>query len=153
MLKVDLHRIVEPLQHGLCFSSMRSLFITMLACASLAIGCASSKDRAAQQMQRTELYFGQDTNVGSEVSADEWNAFVDQEITPRFPAGVTILDADGQWTSPQGVLVREDSRLIILLHSTSHEEESKIEAIRSQYVKQFSQDAVMRVDSVALVRF
>lgn len=104
-------------------------------------------------MQRTELYFGRNTNVGGTVSDADWSAFVDREITPRFPAGVTILDADGQWTDPKGVLVREDSRLIILLHKPAADEEAKIEAIRAAYVKQFSQDAVMRVDSTAQVRF
>lgn len=104
-------------------------------------------------MQRTELYFGQETNIGGVVGAAEWSAFVDREVTPRFPAGVTILDADGQWTGTDGALVREESRVLILLHAPSREAESNIEQIRATYVKQFAQDAVMRVDSPARVRF
>src|SRR5580658_862505 len=48
---------------------------------------------------RNELYFG----VGSFDSPDDsvaeirWQAFLDREVTPRFPDGLTVLDAYGQW--------------------------------------------------------
>lgn len=132
---------------------MRSLPLGTLLCTTLAFGCAADSDQPALRMRRTELYFGQETNLGGHISADQWAAFVDREVTPRFPAGVTILGAAGQWTDPRGALVREESRVVILLHRPSREAESRIESIRSTYVKQFSQDAVMRVDSPAIVRF
>ena len=34
---------------------------------------------------------------GPPVSDEEWNAFVRAEIAPRFPAGFTILLAEGHW--------------------------------------------------------
>lgn len=128
--------------------------ISLLLSVFLLASCAAPDPHARViSMRRTELYFGRNTNTGGHVSDADWSAFVDQQVTPRFPAGVTILDADGQWTDPKGALVREDSRVIILLYKPTSQEETKIEAIRSAYVKQFSQDAVMRVDSAAQVRF
>lgn len=134
---------------------MKSRPLSPFLLALLVSGCAVATDPHTRvlSMQRTELYFGRNTNVGGQVTEEQWKAFVDREITPRFPAGVTILDADGQWTDQKGVLVREDSRLVILLHEPTRDEEAKIEAIRAAYVKQHSQDAVMRVDSPAKVRF
>ncbi len=122
----------------------------------LGTGCVNpigNPHARVNDMQRTELYFGRSTNVGGHVTDEQWSAFVDREITARFPAGITILNADGQWTDPKGALVHEDSRVIILLHGPERDAEHKIEAIRDAYVKQFSQDAVMRVDSPAKVRF
>ena len=118
-----------------------------------AIGCQPTPIAATQTWQRTELYFGRSTNIGGHVSDAEWDAFVNAEITPRFPAGSTIFDAHGQWADPKGKLVHEDSRVLVLLYEPSAEIDQKIETIRQTYVKNFSQDAVMRVDSPARVRF
>lgn len=103
--------------------------------------------------QRTELYFGRNTNLGGQVSDQEWNTFVEREITSRFPAGSTVVDTHGQWTGPDGKLVREDSRVLILLHDNDSETDRKIEAIRKAYIQQHHQDAVMRVDSTSRVSF
>src|SRR5215471_12774980 len=47
----------------------------------------------------TRLYFGLGPADHPErgVSETEWRAFLDREVTPRFPSGLSVLDVYGQW--------------------------------------------------------
>lgn len=50
---------------------------------------------ASEKFFRTELYFGRNIPTGGIVSESDWQKFVDEAVTPRFPGGMTVLDADG----------------------------------------------------------
>ena len=104
-------------------------------------------------MLRTELYFGMGRSDGSEISEDQWEAFVRDEITPRFPDGLTVLSARGQWRDAGGSIHRESSRVLVLLHERSAEADSNIERIRMIYCERFAQDSVLRIDSPVRVSF
>jgi hypothetical protein len=96
---------------------------------------------------RTELFFGT-AQPGGVVTEEEFRMFVDQEVTPRFPDGLTVVEADGQFTGADGVLVKEDSFVVVLLYpvETANESHRKIERIRRLYMTQFQQESVLRVD-------
>ncbi|MCW5958155.1 MAG: DUF3574 domain-containing protein [Pyrinomonadaceae bacterium] len=85
---------------------------------------------------------------GSLVSESDWQRFVDEFVTPRFPGGLTILEADGQWRAKDAKVVMEQSKVIVLLYKRKERKaaNTKIEEIRSEYMKRFDQEAVMRVD-------
>ena len=104
-------------------------------------------------MQRLELLFGMGKRDGSTISDTEWTAFLDAEVTPRFPAGLTVLSAYGQWQGDSGKFVREASRVLLVWYKPAPDTEHKIEAIRSAYRERFSQDSVMRVDGGSCVSF
>ena len=97
---------------------------------------------------RTELYFGRNIPTGGTVSEADWQKFVDEIVTPRFPDGLTVLDADGQWRGKDGSIAREESKVIILLYPRKDRKvmNAKIEEIRAEYKKRFAQEAVMRID-------
>jgi len=127
---------------------------------SLAAGCASSNSALLERspgeaMVRTELFFGLDRADGPDVTDAEWQAFVNEVVTPRFPAGLTVLSADGQWRDSSGAVIHERSRVIILLRSADapKELEQSIEEIRKTYAERFKQDAVLRMDSVVRAAF
>ena len=109
--------------------------------------------RAGAAMERLELLFGMGKSDGSTISDAEWAAFVDAEVTPRFPAGLTVLSGYGQWQSDSGKLAREASRVLLVWYKPAPDTEHKIEAIRTAYRERFSQDSVMRVDSRSCVSF
>lgn len=96
---------------------------------------------------RTELFFGT-ARPGGVVTAEEFRLFLDQEVTPRFPDGLTVIEADGQFTGGDGVLVKEDSFVLVLLYpvEAANESHRKIERLRRLYMKQFQQESVLRVD-------
>src|SRR5262245_20034140 len=52
--------------------------------------------RNAEPFIRTELYFGTAKPDGV-VTDEEFHLFLDTEITPRFPDGLTLLKGDGQF--------------------------------------------------------
>ena len=56
---------------------------------------------AAAAQVRTTLYFGTARPKGS-VSELEWQMFLRDEVTARFPEGLTVWDAEGQWRAPRG---------------------------------------------------
>jgi hypothetical protein len=110
---------------------------------------ATAPGVGAEPWVRTELYFGTSIPDSDDVvSAEEWNAFLDEEITPRFPAGLTVLEGYGQFLNSQGVLVEEDSIVLILFYPGDAIDDSSaaIEEIRDAYETQFEQESVLRVD-------
>jgi hypothetical protein len=97
---------------------------------------------------RTELYFGRNKPNGSKVSKKEWEAFLDEFITPRFPDGLTVLSGAGQFMGAEGEIEQERSIVLILLYPAAarHEKHAKIEEIREQYKRRFKQQSILRMD-------
>jgi hypothetical protein len=67
-------------------------------------------------MVRDVVYFGRNRPEGGTVSDEEWQAFLNEVVAPRFPAGLTIVDAVGQWQGESGVVEQERSQIVTLLH-------------------------------------
>ena len=97
---------------------------------------------------RGELYFGTTTDEGTAYSEEEWDAFLDTEITPRFPAGLTVLTGLGQWQNESGEVIQERSEVLVILYPLETAQESSVllEEIRDAYETQFNQESVLRVD-------
>ena len=102
----------------------------------------------ASLFTRTELFFGSLKPDGSLVSEEAFMKFLDAEITPRFPNGLTLLTGLGQFLNAQGIIIQEPSRLLILLYPVEErrDKNEKIEEIREQYKLMFQQEAVLRAD-------
>ena len=98
---------------------------------------------------QSELYFGTTKDDGTAYSEDEFRAFLDKEITPRFPDGLTLLTGFGQYRNSQGVIAKERSEVLIILFpsDTAAESSKKLEEIRNLYETQFHQESVLRADS------
>ena len=135
----------------------------LAATAALALGgCATAPEPAlvaaptcarGQQPMRSELlYFGSAMPQGT-VSADDWRGFVDEAITPRFPDGLTVWQASGQWKPAKGTAVREPAWVLSVVHWPDAKSETAITAIVDAYKKRFHQDSVLRVSSEACVTF
>lgn len=101
---------------------------------------------SAKPMSRLELLFGTARKGGPPVGDQEWRAFVDTEITPRFPAGLTILDGAGQWRGADGVLKTEHTHVLLVWYEPTTASSADIEAIRAAYKARFGQESVLRVD-------
>ena len=97
---------------------------------------------------RTELFFGRNITGGGEVSKQDFNKFLEEFITPRFPDGLTVLNGRGQFLNSSGDVERERTIVLILLYPVSarKEKHAKIEEIRDEYKSRFQQQSVLRVD-------
>ncbi|MDU1063005.1 MAG: DUF3574 domain-containing protein [Leclercia adecarboxylata] len=109
--------------------------------------------KADNQMQQTTLYFGLNRPAGEAITGQEWQQFVDQDVTPRFRDGLTVFDARGQWLGNDGKVARESSKALMLIHGKDAQSESNIEALRGIYKQRFAQESVMRVDQPVCVQF
>ena len=115
---------------------------------------ASSPRVQTEQFIRTELFFGSGKPDGSNITEEEWQQFLNAEITPRFPDGLTVLTGLGQYRGANGVIVRERSIVLSLMYPVQARRTSneRIEQIRAAYKTAFQQESVLRVDSVLPVR-
>ena len=113
-----------------------------LSCQSPALG-----------MARLEMLFGRARPTGAPVTDAEWAQFLEAEVTPRFPQGLTVVQGFGQWRGSNGKLAREKSSILVIWHEFKRTTEADIEAIRSAYKQQFGQESVMRVESASCVSF
>jgi hypothetical protein len=129
---------------------------TAATTAATTAGASQSTEAGASHgtlFHRTELYFGRD-RPGGEVSEEEFAHFVDVEVTKRFPDGLTLLSGLGQFQDESGQVVKEKSKLLILLYPLSDRQaDREIEDIRTAYKVQFQQTSVLRVDTMDRVSF
>jgi hypothetical protein len=107
----------------------------------------------AQAMTRFELLFGMGRKDGGDVGEAEWRRFLDAEIAPRFPDGLTVLMAEGQWRNAEGRNIQETSRMLLIWAKPEADADGKIEAIRAAWKARFGQESVMRVDGASCVAF
>ncbi len=112
-------------------------------------GCAViAPEVEAEPWVRTELFFGTSKPDGTTVSNADWETFLDTEITPRFPDGLTVLNGAGQWQGENDEIVEERSKIVILLYPREAiaESNTEIEDIRAAYERAFQQESVLRAD-------
>ncbi|MBC8163789.1 MAG: DUF3574 domain-containing protein [Roseiflexaceae bacterium] len=109
---------------------------------------------ATEPFIRSELFFGSERPNKPEVSKAEFKKFLDTEVTPRFPDGLTLLTGFGQFREASGETVQETSFVLILLYpkETAKDSSAKIEEIRTLYIEQFEQESVLRIDDPRPVR-
>lgn len=126
---------------------------------SLALaGCASLPTPAAcpvgqEPMRTAQLFFGQNIGGKPGVSEADFRKFVDEELTPRFPSGLTVLEGGGQWKGDENRLIREASKVVVLVLPNGPDAGKKLDAARKAYKARFRQDSVLLVTQAACVDF
>jgi Protein of unknown function (DUF3574) len=94
--------------------------------------------------QRVELFFGRNIGETLGVSDDAWAKFVDEEVTPKFPDGLSVLDLAGQWKDPaSGRIVREPGKLLILIVAPDAALRAHVATIIATYKSRHRQQAVL----------
>ncbi|WP_158100942.1 DUF3574 domain-containing protein [Variovorax sp. JS1663] len=131
------------------------VFVTALA---VALGaCASLQPTACRQGEQAlvqdTLYLGTGKPQGGVVTPQEWDDFLQGTVTPRFPQGLSVLPASGQWRGADGAIVRENSYLLQLVHPDDEASDQSVGAIAAAYKSRFQQEAVLRARSRACVSF
>jgi len=104
----------------------------------------------------TKLYFGlgpaDATDKG--VSEAQWRDFLDKEVTPRFPDGLSVVDVYGQWQGKnQATPERLRSKMLIIDYPDFPENRDKIEAIRAAWKQRTGDQSVLRVTEPVDVSF
>jgi hypothetical protein len=110
-----------------------------------AISCAAGQ----KSWVVADLLFGR-----SHVSETSWAGFLATEVTPRFPDGLTVIDAKGQWRAPgQDTVAKERSKEVTIAMPPSDENNARLQAIIEAYKARFKQRSVGLIVRPACVSF
>lgn len=95
-----------------------------------------------------ELYFGRTMKGDAKIDDAAWNAFLAESVTPRFPSGLTVIEARGQWRQrATGRVISQPSSVVVIVTDGSKADYEKFEAIRADYKTRFAQESVGLVSS------
>jgi uncharacterized protein DUF3574 len=94
-------------------------------------------------MISAELLFGPKIGDRVGVSESAFAQFVATEVTPRFPDGLTIVDARGQWRDGRGTIIREPSKVMLLTFRDDAKKRADLGAIAAAYKQRFHQQSVL----------
>jgi hypothetical protein len=133
------------------FRFLSVLMFLPIATPALAQTCPFAGEKP---MMIVRMYFGEAIPGGGKVSEAQWRAFLQDDVTPRFPGGFTVFDAAGAWRdSKTGSDVREDSKVIELAVADSQPVRDRIQDIAARYQHLFHQQSVGIVSSSACGKF
>lgn len=133
------------------------LTTSLTACGG-SVGARLVPDRAGLEprgtdLVRSEVIFGRSKPDGSTVSEEQWQAFLAEHVTPRFPDGLTVIDATGQYRARAGQLVKENVKIILIVHQADEKSRAAIQEIRMLYKTLFDQVSVLLITSISRVSF
>jgi hypothetical protein len=91
---------------------------------------------------RTTLYFGL-SRTGGSISDAEWTGYLRDEVTPRFPNGLTVWDADGQWRAADSTINRERAKVLLVVHDGKSKSLQSLIELVDRYKAMFQQESVL----------
>ena len=127
-------------------SLLTTLFLATLGCAARApsMGVSPTCVVGDTVLVRETLYFGRNRPDGGTVDEAEWRAFLNQVLTRRFPAGLTVVNATGQWKGESGVVEQEQSNVVTIYHAGDAASNRAVREVALEYKRRFGQEAVLR---------
>jgi Protein of unknown function (DUF3574) len=109
---------------------------------------------AGQEAHRTaQLFFGRNLGDKAGVSEADFRKFMDEEVTPKFPDGLTVMDGGGQWRGDENRLIREASKVVLIVLPKGRDASARIETVRTAYKTRFHQESVLLITQAACVSF
>ncbi|MBW4605948.1 MAG: DUF3574 domain-containing protein [Hassallia sp. WJT32-NPBG1] len=100
---------------------------------------------ATNKFIKTDLFFGRDIPGGGEVSETDFQTFLNNLVTPSFPDGLTVFDANGQFLDSTGTVIKEKSKNVSLFFDDTPKNQASIYDIVNKYTQQFNQESVLQV--------
>jgi hypothetical protein len=134
---------------------MRATFALILIGAALTAAAAHAAPRACPDGMKSaataELFFGRNVGWTGQVSDADWRAFLDAEVTPRFPGGLSVGDVYGRQRGPAGAFARQNTKALFIVLAGRPDEQQRLNLIREAYKRRFHQQAVLLVEQSACV--
>ena len=134
----------------------RFMRMAMLVCFGFAVAvvmgaCAgnagSTCAEGTEDFVKYELFMGLDSQSGEVVADEAWNTFIEDSVTPRFPDGLTVFDARGQWRNSEGLVLKERSKVLVILVPPGEDGMRLTGEIADEYKRRFNQESVRGVVS------
>ncbi len=138
---------------------MRAVFIILIATTAFAtLGCEAIFDKGCpedtERWIEYQLFMGLSAPDGDVVDDTEWETFLADTVTPRFPDGLTVLVGNGQWRGSNDQIEREAFKLLIILAPADDEDaDERVEQVSNEYKNRFEQESVLKTISKTCVSF
>jgi hypothetical protein len=102
---------------------------------------------AEQRMLVAELFFGRDIPGRALLSDAEWAGFAADTVTPNFPDGFTVFDAEGQWRNPgrnpaTGRIAHDPTKVLLVAAKRTPDLAARLSAVIEAYKTRFRQQSV-----------
>jgi hypothetical protein len=115
--------------------------ILMLAAAGCMTAPRPACPAGQAQLRTAQLFLS--AKPPARISDKDLRRFVDDEVTPRFPAGVTVVDGGGQWRGDENRLIREAAKVVTIVLPEAGDPVAKVEAVRAAYRHRFKQESLV----------
>jgi hypothetical protein len=124
----------------------------------LAAGCATEAagptcPAGYRALVLAEAFFGRAVAGRADVSDAEWAVFAAEELTARFPDGLSITDISGQWRGRDGQIVREATKRVSIVLTEPEAQRTKLLAAAEAYRARFTQESVLLSEAPVCARF
>ena len=127
-----------------------ALLVMLVPATVVGASAQSNSPPADANATKTEIYFGSDMGDAESVSQEAWEAFVADVVVPRFPAGITVVEALGRGRSTVGPLTR--TRVLVVVHPGDPDTQARLGEIRAEYRKRFATAGQFHIDQPVRMR-
>ena len=126
----------------------RAILLLFIAATLAALACSGSETAITcddgDAWIEYQLFMGRNSGEAEVVTDEAWREFLAEEVTPRFPDGLTVLDANGQWRGDDDdEILRERSKVLLILAPPGNDARDNIDEVADAYTSQFRQDSVL----------
>jgi hypothetical protein len=126
----------------------------IIALAGLTLaGCVTAPKPACPagqaQMRTAQLFL--EAKAPARLNDADLRRFVDQEVTPRFPNGVTVVAGGGKWKGVENRQIRDAAKVVLIVLPSKGDPQASVEAVRAAYRIRFKQDSVVVMPPPACV--
>lgn len=111
--------------------------------------------RGAQKAQQVaELIFGRRIGTRVAVTETQFVLFVGDEITTRFPDGLTVFNATGTWRDKtSNKIMHEPTKIVLIVLPGNADDLARLNQVAEAYKRRFQQQSVGMILRPACVSF
>lgn len=112
-------------------------------------GCATVQTATCpmgqSRVRTAEVYFNRAPGGRLGVSEAAFRRFVADELTPRFPQGLTVLDGGPQWRGKANQALHDAAKVALIALPGDRDPSSQLEAVRGAYHSRFQLDSTVKI--------
>ena len=139
---------------GVVRAALAGASLLAIAMATPALAAERCPLPGQKQMLIVKMYFGQSMPGGHTVQPRAWTRFLSAAVTPRFPDGFTVYDAQGQWMDPKMPKPsQERTKVVEIAAPDSLAARTAITDIARSYRESFHQQSVGIVTTTSCAAF
>ncbi len=131
--------------------------ISLALCLVLFTACSAVETQTCpdgyEKFTEHRMFFGRGSNEAESVDDADWDKFLGEVVTPRFPDGLTVVDGAGQWREGGSVIHKERSKVLIILTPADAVVSDQLGEISEEYKSRFDHELVLITTEDACAAF